>query len=135
MINFDVPDRYMCSVRRQKTSTPLQALVLMNDVQYVEAARVLGERMIQEGGETPERRITFAFRALTSRYPRPDEITILQDLYQQEYADFKKTPARAAKLLQEGEYPLNKKLSPVEVATCAVVANTLMNFDEFVIKR
>ncbi len=135
MINFDVPDRYMCNVRRQKTSTPLQALVLMNDVQYVEASRVLGERMIREGGETPEQRITFAFRALASRYPRPEELNILKDLYQQEYADFKKTPVRATKLLQEGEYPVNKKLPLAEVATCAVVANTLMNFDEFVIKR
>ncbi|QMU28602.1 DUF1553 domain-containing protein [Adhaeribacter radiodurans] len=135
MINFDVPDRYMCSVRRQKTSTPLQALVLMNDVQYIEAARVLGERMIREGGSTPEQRISYAFRALTSRRPRPDELTILKDLYQQEYADFINNKARTEKLLQEGEYPRDKKLAAAEVATCAVVANTLMNFDEFVVKR
>ncbi|QNF34966.1 DUF1553 domain-containing protein [Adhaeribacter swui] len=135
MINFDVPDRYMCSVRRQKTSTPLQALVLMNDVQYVEAARILAERMIQEGGASPEQQITYAFRALTSRFPRPDELKILKNLYEQEYQDFKKSPNRATQLLQEGAYPVNKKLPQEEVATCAVVANTLMNFDEFVIKR
>ncbi|MDQ4140115.1 MAG: DUF1553 domain-containing protein, partial [Bacteroidota bacterium] len=135
MINFDVPDRYMCSVRRQKTSTPLQALVLMNDVQYVEASRVLGERMVREGGSTPEQRISYAFRALTSRHPRQDELVILKNLYQQEYADFDKNPARAEKLLKEGEYPRDKKLPAADVATCAVVANTLMNFDEFVVKR
>ena len=135
MINFDVPDRYMCAVRRQKTSTPLQALVLMNDVQYIEAARVLAERMLQEGGPTPEKQITYAFRALTSRYPRPDELPILLDLYQQEYIDFKKLPARAEKLLSEGEYRRNKNLPTAELAASTVVANTLMNFDEFVVKR
>ncbi len=135
MINFDVPDRYMCAVRRQKTSTPLQALVLMNDVQYVEAARVLAERMLREGGASPQQRINFAFRALTSRFPRPDELTILQDLYHQELVDFKKTPARAENLLQEGEYPRDKKLPVADLAASAVIANTLMNFDEFVVKR
>jgi hypothetical protein len=135
MINFDVPDRYMCSIRRQKTSTPLQALVLLNDVQYVEASRVLGERMLKQAGSTPEARITFAFRSLTSRFPRPDELTILKDLYQEELQDFNRNPGRAEKLLQEGEYQRDKTLRPAELATCAVVANTLMNFDEFVIKR
>lgn len=135
MINFDVPDRYACTVRRQKTSTPLQALVLMNDVQYVEASRVLGERMVREGGATPEARIIYAFRALTSRPPIKEELAILLDLYHQEYTDFKKSPVRAVKLLQEGEYTIAKDLPASEVATCAVIANTLMNFDEFVTKR
>jgi len=135
MINFDVPDRYACTVRRQKTSTPLQALVLMNDVQYIEAARVLGERMMQAGGSKPEDRITYAFRALTSRRPLKEELNILLDLYQQEYTDFSKTPGRAAKLLQEGEYAADKTLPANELATCAVVASTLMNFDEFMMKR
>lgn len=135
MINFDVPDRYMCSIRRQKTSTPLQALVLLNDVQYVEASRVLGEHMIKAGGPTPEAQITYAFRALTSRRPRANELAILKDLYQQEWQAFKQQPERAEKLLAEGEYPRDKTLPPTQLATCAVVANTLMNFDEFVIKR
>jgi hypothetical protein len=135
MINFDVPDRYACNIRRQKTSTPLQALVLLNDVQFVEAARVLGERIVAEGGQTPEQRITFAFRSLTSRYPRPDEMEILLNLYQEERADFIKNPARAEKLLSEGEYPRNPNLKATEVAPYAVVVNTLMNFDEFLFKR
>jgi hypothetical protein len=135
MINFDVPDRYMCSIRRQKTSTPLQALVLLNDVQYVEASRVLGENMLKNGGVTPAARISYAFRALTSRFPRPDELKIVTNLYQQELEDFTKNPERAEKFLQQGEYQRDKQLPAPEVATCAVVANTLMNFDEFVIKR
>jgi cytochrome c553 len=135
MINFDVPDRYACTVRRQNTSTPLQALVLMNDVQFVEAARVLGERMMREGGSTPEKRITYAFRALTSRHPREKEMDILLNLYQEEHADLRQDAARARQLLQEGEHPIDKTLNTVDLATCAVVASTLMNFDEFVFKR
>jgi hypothetical protein len=135
MTNFDVPDRYTCTVRRQNTSTPLQALVLMNDVQFVEAARVLGERMIREGGDTPEKRIVYAFRALTSRYPRKEEMAILLNLYELEHADLVQHPARAAQLLGEGEHPVDTAMKATELATCAVVASTLMNFDEFVMKR
>ena len=135
MTTFDVPDRYACTVRRQKTSTPLQALVLMNDVQLIEAARLLGERMMLEGGTSPLERISFAFRALTSRQPRKEEINILLNLYQEELADFEKEPERARNLLKEGEHPDNKKLPATELATCTVVASTLMNFDEFVVKR
>lgn len=135
MINFDVPDRYACTVQRQKTSTPLQALVLMNDIQLVEAARLLGERMIQEGGKSPEERITFAFRALTSRLPRKEEMDILLNLYKEEHADFGREPERALKLLEAGEHPVNKTLSTTDLATCTVIASTLINFDEFIIKR
>jgi hypothetical protein len=135
MITFDVPDRYACTVRRQKTSTPLQSLVLLNDVQYVEAGRMLAERMLREGGSRPEDWITYAFRSLTSRRPRPDELRILLNLYQQQYTDFQKNPARAKSLLTEGEHVASKTLPVTELATCAVLANALMNFDEFTIKR
>jgi hypothetical protein len=135
MINFDVPDRYACTVRRQKTSTPLQSLVLLNDVQYVEASRVLGEKMISKGGASPATRITYAFRSLTSRYPRKEELTILLDLYNEELTDFTKNTKKAAELLTEGEFEHAKDLNTNELAACTVVANTLMNFDEFFIKR
>lgn len=135
MTNFDVPDRYLCTVRRQNTSTPLQALVLMNGVQFIEAARLVGERMIEEGGKTPQERISFAYGALISRRPREEEMNILLDLYHKEYADFEKTPERAFKLLEEGEYPVNKDLPPLDLATCTIIASTLINFDEFIVKR
>lgn len=135
MINFDVPDRYACTVRRQKTSTPLQSLVLLNDVQYVEAARVLAEKMIKRGGETTEGRLTYGFRALTSRHPRKEEIKILLSLYNEQYADYSKNPGKAEQLLKEGEYPVDTSLNKVELASCAIVASALMNFDEFIIKR
>jgi hypothetical protein len=135
MINFDVPDRYSCTVRRQKTSTPLQSLVLLNDVQYVEASRVLAEKMIQRGGSSPTARIVYAFRSLTSRYPRKEELSILLDLYKEEFAEFSKDSKKTAALLKEGEFAYNKNLNTNDLATCTVVANTLMNFDEFIIKR
>ena len=135
MVNFDVPDRYACTIRRQKTSTPLQSLVLLNDIQFVEASRVLAEKMIKKGGNSPDSRITYAFRSLTSRYPRKEELYILLDLYREELADFTKNTKKAAELLTVGEFKYDKVLNTPELATCTVVANTLMNFDEFITKR
>jgi hypothetical protein len=110
-------------------------LVLLNDVQYLESARVLGEQMIRQGGRQPRERITYAFRALTSRYPRPEEMNILLNLYRQEYQDFTNTPGRAARLLAEGDHAADKKLPANEVAACTIIASTLMSFDEFTMKR
>ena len=81
-------ERLLCIVKRQRTSTPLQALVLLNDVQYVEAARVLAERLLREGGDTPEARITTAYRLLTSRAPRPTELAAVRALFEKERATF-----------------------------------------------
>jgi hypothetical protein len=135
MINFDVPDRYACSVRRQKTSTPLQALVLLNDVQFVEASRVLAENMIKKGGSLPNNQIIYAFRSLTSRYPKEEELNILLNLYREELSGFRKNLLHAKQLLQEGESKYDEHLNITELATCTVIANTLMNFDEFITKR
>ncbi|MDJ1505460.1 DUF1553 domain-containing protein [Xanthocytophaga agilis] len=135
MLTFDVPDRYFCVVRRQKTSTPLQALILMNDPQYMEASRLLGERMMKEGGNTPEQRISFAFKALVGRHPRDKELNLLNKLYAEELADFQKQPQCALSLLSTGEYPVNKALNVPELAACSMVATTLINFEETVMKR
>ncbi|CAN5834960.1 DUF1553 domain-containing protein [soil metagenome] len=135
MMNFDAPDRYLCVVKRQKTATPLQSLVLLNDPQYVEASRKLAERMMQEGGAKPEQRITYAFKALTSRAPRPKELTLLQQLYAEELADFRKKPERVPELLSVGEAARDTALNAEELATCTIIASTIMNFDEFVMKR
>lgn len=135
MLNFDAAERHFCSVKRQNTSTPLQALVTLNDPQFVEAARLLAERMIREGGSTPEARIAFAYKALTSRPPRPGEVALLRRLYAEELADFQKHPDQTAELLRVGEFKPNPALNPAEVAANAIVASTVMNFDEFVIKR
>ncbi|MBC7919955.1 MAG: DUF1553 domain-containing protein, partial [Ferruginibacter sp.] len=135
MVSFDAPERYFCVVNRQKTATPLQSLVLMNDPQYVEASRVLAERMMREGGDTPEARVTFAFKALTSRSPRPAEMALLQQLYAEELPGFRKDTKRALQLLATGEAKRDATLDPAQLAACTVVASTVMNFDETVMKR
>ncbi len=135
MISFDAAERSFCTVERQKTSTPLQALVLMNDPQFVEAARVLAERMMTEGGDTLEEQIAFAFRLLTSRHPEPDEASMLARLYREEQAAFANAPADARDLLAIGEYPPNAALPPVDVAAGTVVTSTIMNYDEAYMKR
>jgi hypothetical protein len=135
MMNFDAPDRYLCVVKRQKTATPLQSLVLMNDPQYVEASRMLAERMIKEGGSELKERIAFAFKALTSRNPRAEELELLTSLYTEELNDFKKEPKRATQLLNIGEYKRDTKLDAAQVAAYTIVASSIMNFDEFVVKR
>lgn len=134
MLNFDASERHFCITKRQKTSTPLQALVVMNDPQFVEASRVLAQRMMKTGSN-PEQRISYGFMALTSRKPSEKELRILKDLYQQEYQDFRNNPKRVKAILASGEYPVDKSLNPVELAANTIVASTVMNFDEFVIKR
>ena len=134
-ITFDTPERYFCVVKRQKTSTPLQSLVMMNDPQYNEAARKLAERMMREGGTTPEGRITLAFKAMESRYPRKEEINILKEMYQEELLDIQKNPKRVKELLSVGESVIDRALNQNELAANTVLAMTLINFDGTVVKR
>jgi hypothetical protein len=134
-ISFDASERLLCIVKRQRTSTPLQALVLLNDVQYVEAARVLAERLLREGGETPEARITTAYRLLTSRAPRATELAAVRDLYVKERAGFAGDVRAARALARSGDAPVARALDPIDVAAWTVVASTIMNTDEAVTKR
>ena len=134
-ISFDASERLLCIVKRQRTSTPLQALVLLNDVQYVEAARVLAERLLREGGDTPDARITTAYRLLTSRAPRATELAAVRALYEKERATFAGDVRAAKALAKSGEAPPARTLDPVDVAAWTVVASTIMNTDEAVNKR
>ncbi len=135
MLNFDSPDRSLCTVRRQKTATPLQALVTLNDPQFVEAARVLAERTMQKK-PTLDERIKYFFQSALSRNPRKAELEILKELYQTEYQTFDKTPERVAAVLKAGEYRrLDESLNAKEVAALTVVANTVLNYDEAIVKR
>lgn len=135
MINFDASDKYNCTVERQKTNTPLQALVLMNDPQYLEAARILAEKMLTSGGDELQNQIRYGFRAMTSRSPDPVELTILEGLYLAELANFSETPAAADSLLKVGEYNRNPNLPKEKVAALSLVASTLINYDEAIYKR
>ena len=106
----------------------------MNDPQFVEAARVLAERTMKRTHSVGQR-ITYFFWAVLSRRPRPTELALLTDLYNEEYTDFLKDKSRAESLLQVGEYPHDQSLNPVEVAAYTVVATTLLNYDEALVKR
>jgi hypothetical protein len=134
MLNFDAAERHFCITKRQKTSTPLQALVVMNDPQFVEASRVLAQQMLKNG-KTPDEQISYAFTALTSRKPDPREKQILRELYDEELKDFSHNPKRMKSILAVGEYPVDKALNPAQLAAGTIVASTVMNFDEFLIKR
>ncbi len=130
MLMFDAPERTLCAVKRQSTSTPLQSLVLLNDPQYMEASRKLAERMIREGGDTPENQVIFGFRAVTSRMPKPEEMEILLTLYQEELSRFSYEDTPANELMQIGDSDYDTKLNKEQLAALAVVANTLLNLDE-----
>ena len=135
MTIFDAPDRNRCVVRRQNTNTPLQALVLLNDPQYVEAARALSERMQREGGETMVERVSYGFRLATSRHPTGQELSVLTNLAQLEEQRFAQEPADADSLLSVGELPPDPQLDTHTTAALAVVAGVMLNHDEAYTKR
>ncbi|MBN9119335.1 MAG: DUF1553 domain-containing protein [Planctomycetes bacterium] len=135
MTTFDAADRSVCSVKRQSTSTPLQALVLLNDVQFVEAARFVGQRALKEGGTTVEARVGWAFRLVTSRAPTDRERAVLVRLFAEQKALFEKDPAAAKKLLGAGEKPADPALPAADLAAATVLANVLFNHDEAVMRR
>jgi hypothetical protein len=135
MVAFDAAGRETCVVREPRTDTPMQALDLMNDVTFIEAARALGQRMMKEGGADPSARLRYGFRALLSRYPSEEETrTLLESLnYHRDY--FASRPAVAAKLLAQGESKPDAALEPGELAAYASVASLMLNLDEAVTKQ
>lgn len=133
LATFDAPDRETCTVRRARTNTPLQALILLNDPTYVEASRKLAERMMKEGGATPAERIAFAFTLATARQPSEREAAVLQRVYDQQLAKYQATDA-AKELLSVGEAPADNQLDPAQLASYAMVASVILNLDETVTK-
>jgi len=135
MMTFDAAGREVCVVRESRTNTPLQALDLMNDVAYLEAARVLAEHMMTEGGATPAERIAFAFRRATARAPFEAENRILLDSFQYYRDTYQTDPGAARKLVSQGEHPRNDKLDASELAAYTTVASLILNLDEVVTKQ
>jgi hypothetical protein len=135
MVTFDAAERNNCTVRRQVTSTPLQALVLLNDPQFVEAARKLGERALKEGGARTDDQLEFVFRTLTGRHPTAKEQAVLQQLYQEQLALFQTATNRAEALGKVGASAPDKSLNAGQAAAFASVANALLSFDETIVKR
>ena len=127
---LDAPSREACTIRRERTNTPMQALMLMNDPQFVEAARVFAERTLKAGGETPEERIAFMFEIATAREPKPSEAALLLETLQAHAEEFKADPEAAKALIVVGESKPDEKLDAVEVATWTMIANLILNLDE-----
>jgi hypothetical protein len=134
MLLFDAPFRETCTLRRSRSNTPLQALNLLNDPTYVEAARFLGQRMLKEGGNTAESRLTHGFRLLLARGPKPAELATLRAALDRSNVAFRANPEAAAQLLKVGEVKTDAELNPIELAAFATVAGTLLNLDETVTK-
>lgn len=135
MVIFDAAERNVCTVRRQSTSTPLQALALLNDVQVVEAARFIGQRMLREGGAGSDAQLTWAFRLVTGRHPEERELSILRQMHDEQLAYFRAEPAAAEKFNAFGEAKTDEQLPAVERAAAGVVAQALLNFDEALMSR
>ena len=132
---FDAPDREKCIARRARTNTPLQALALMNDPTYVEAARALAQKTILEGGRGAEERIRYAYLRALAREPRAEETRLLRELVRVERAKFRKNPESAAQLLAVGNAPRDKRIAPDELAAWSAAAAGILNFDETISKE
>jgi hypothetical protein len=135
MTTFDAPSRETCQVKRPRTNTPLQALELLNDVTYVEAARHLGQMMLDEGGQTPEKRVTFAFRRATAREPSQEELGILLRGLERYREKFSADKDAANKFLRHGDSASDAKLDPTELAAYMATASVILNLDETITKE
>jgi hypothetical protein len=135
MTAFDAAEREVCTVRRSRTNTPLQALVMLNDPQFVEAARHLAERMILEGGDQLDARMAHGLKQVLSRRPSLAELAELRDFYNAELDLFRKDTAAAERLLSVGDRPHNKDLDQVEHAAMTSVARLLLNLDEAITRN
>nr|WP_310589565.1 DUF1553 domain-containing protein [Dyadobacter sp. CY356] len=133
LATFDAGSRSFCVVRRQKTNTPLQALVTLNDPTFIEAARVLGLQMTL--AVDSKNAISLAYRKLTGHFPLPQEIVLLQKMYKTEYERFKTNPKKAAGWLHAGQYRINDNIDTAKIAANAVVASTILNSDASLTKR
>ena len=135
MSTFDAPTREVCTVKREITNTPLQALVLLNDPQFVEASRILAERIQKEKPSSIEESIKHGFRLCTSRKPRDKEIELLKNLYDQQLKKFKQNPKLAYNIFKNGKKPRDKTLNLYKTAALSMVANVMLNHDEVYMKR
>ena len=133
LATFDASERSSCLSRRQKTNTPLQALVLLNDPTYVEVAKVLGEKMSR--CKTPEEGIRYAYRRLSGRTPSEKELALLKTLLQREIEKFRTQPEKTRGWLNTGLYKMDSTLDKSLLAANTVVASTILNSDAVITKR
>ncbi|MEY3227303.1 MAG: hypothetical protein RLZZ536_1922 [Planctomycetota bacterium] len=130
LLAFDAPSREECTADRNRSNTPLQSLVLLNDPTYVEAARAFAERILREGGSTDEARISFAFRRAVSRDAETDEVAVLQQLLQKHLADYAAEPASVEAILKTGALPVSEQTDRTRLAAWTSVARVILNLHE-----
>ena len=129
MSAFDAPSREVCVVRRAATATPQQSFVLLNDPQFVEASRVLAEKVLEASPASPAAKISGAFRRLAGREPDARETALLESLMDEQVKMFKAEPARADKLISVGQSPRKSNADPLTLAATTVMVQTIMNLD------
>ena len=134
MITFDAPERSVCSLRRIRTNTPLQALVTLNDQVYVEAAQAMGRRILQEGGDTIASRVSYGLRLALTRKPTEEESQRLVSLFDTVRASLSADPSKATSLATKPIGPLPEGTNSLDAAAWTVVGNVLLNLDEFLAK-
>lgn len=132
---FDAPTREYCTVDRPRTNTPLQALVTLNDPVFIEAARVFAQRVMQQGGESVDLKLTFAFRSCVARSPSGKELEALQRLYATYLAKYTSDSAAARMLVSNGAAPRPENLADAELAAWTAVGNVLLNLDETITRE
>ncbi|MEP7362246.1 MAG: DUF1553 domain-containing protein [Acidobacteriota bacterium] len=135
MMNFDAAGREACTVRASRTNTPLQALNLMNDVQFLEASRFLAQRMIREGGTTAQDHLRYGFRLATARFPNEKELGVFTQALAYHRDQFASNPQAAERMLKQGEGPRDTTIPAAEHAAYMTVASMILNLDEVVTKE
>jgi hypothetical protein len=133
-VSFDAPSREVCTDRRARTNTPLQALATLNDHAFVECSAALARRMLAEPKKGDAERATYGFRLCVSRKPSDAELSLLLDLYRENLAKYRKDVAAAKALATAGLPDIPKGVDPAELAAWTVVANVLLNLDETITK-
>jgi hypothetical protein len=134
MVTFDAPSRETCSVRRSRTNTPLAALALMNDEQFIEASRGVAQRIMKDGGTSEEDRAAFAFRLVTARRPTDAELAVVLKVYRTSLAGYATNKKAAQELLAVGDSAPDDSLTATQLAAWTMVANMLLNLDETITK-
>ncbi|WP_165249530.1 PSD1 and planctomycete cytochrome C domain-containing protein [Paludisphaera soli] len=132
MSTFDAPSRESCQVRRERTNTPLQALLLLNEPQYVEASRALAERALREGGSTTDERLAFMFRLATARTPDADDLAELSAALRDFSAHYADKPEAARALIESGATKPDPALAPGDLAPWTMIGNIILNLDEVI---
>src|SRR5262249_32120665 len=132
---FDAPDREKCTARRTPTNTPLQALALMNDPTYIEAARVLATRTLTEGGKDIRSSLAYAFRLATARVPSGQETAVLRELFSRQVDRYRREGKAGIDLIRVGDSQPDPRLDARELAAWTVVASAILNLDETITKQ